>query len=324
MLTLRRIFAVLTVLVLATVSASAQSVSASGSIPTLLTDKIVTPKALIGTSDSSLTPDLSVSNMYVETALANPITVNAPTNPTHNGQTLTFRFLDNGTGRGITWNAIFRGSPTTTTTASTLLYILFVYNSTDTKWDVLADSGSTGAGAGTVTTTGSPASGNLTQFSGGTSITSGDLSGDCATSGTLATTCTTAGGITIVTTMGTQTVTNKRVTKRTTTGGGACDTASGSTITPNGDSCDVYRITALATNPTVAAPSGTPTMGQLLMLEFKDDGTGRTLTFNAIYRASSDLTLPSTTTASQKMRLLFYYDSADSKWDLMALLDNIS
>lgn len=46
----------------------------------------------------------------------------------------------------------------------------------------------TPAGAGTVTTTGSPASGNLTRFSGATSITSGDLSGDATTSGTLAVT----------------------------------------------------------------------------------------------------------------------------------------
>jgi hypothetical protein len=44
------------------------------------------------------------------------------------------------------------------------------------------------ATAGTVTTTGSPANGNLTKFSGSTSITNGDLSGDITTSGTLATT----------------------------------------------------------------------------------------------------------------------------------------
>lgn len=44
------------------------------------------------------------------------------------------------------------------------------------------------AGGGTVTTTGSPASGNLAKFSGATSITNGDLSGDVTTSGTLATT----------------------------------------------------------------------------------------------------------------------------------------
>lgn len=43
-------------------------------------------------------------------------------------------------------------------------------------------------GSGTVTTTGSPATGNLTKFSGGTSIVNGDLSGDITTAGTLAAT----------------------------------------------------------------------------------------------------------------------------------------
>ena len=43
-------------------------------------------------------------------------------------------------------------------------------------------------GGGTVTTTGSPATGNLSKFSGATSITNGDLSGDVTTSGALATT----------------------------------------------------------------------------------------------------------------------------------------
>ncbi len=43
-------------------------------------------------------------------------------------------------------------------------------------------------GGGSVTTSGSPASGNLTKFSGATAITNGDLSGDVTTSGTLVTT----------------------------------------------------------------------------------------------------------------------------------------
>lgn len=44
-------------------------------------------------------------------------------------------------------------------------------------------------GTGTVTTTGSPANGNLAAFSGATSVTNGNLSGDCTTNGTLAATC---------------------------------------------------------------------------------------------------------------------------------------
>jgi hypothetical protein len=51
-----------------------------------------------------------------------------------------------------------------------------------------AGNGVCGSGSGTVTTTGTPASGNLTKFSGASSITNGDLSGDVTTSGALATT----------------------------------------------------------------------------------------------------------------------------------------
>src|SRR5208337_919297 len=49
-------------------------------------------------------------------------------------------------------------------------------------------SGACGTSSGTVTVTGSPASGNLTEFSGGTSITNGNLSGDVTTGGTLSAT----------------------------------------------------------------------------------------------------------------------------------------
>lgn len=44
------------------------------------------------------------------------------------------------------------------------------------------------SGSGTVTTTGSPANGNMAKFSGATSVTNADLSGDVTTAGTLAAT----------------------------------------------------------------------------------------------------------------------------------------
>lgn len=50
-------------------------------------------------------------------------------------------------------------------------------------------------GGGTVSTTGSPASGNLTVFSGAATITNGNISGDCVTTGTLAINCTKTGGV---------------------------------------------------------------------------------------------------------------------------------
>jgi hypothetical protein len=51
------------------------------------------------------------------------------------------------------------------------------------------------SGSGTVTTTGTPASGNLAFFSGSSAITSGNLSGDCITTGTGAITCTRTSGL---------------------------------------------------------------------------------------------------------------------------------
>ncbi|HEX2594697.1 MAG TPA: hypothetical protein VHL34_24555 [Rhizomicrobium sp.] len=60
-----------------------------------------------------------------------------------------------------------------TDTGDTFLY--------DTAWHQIAD-------AAGVSTTGSPANGNLTKFSGANTITNGNLSGDVTTSGTLATT----------------------------------------------------------------------------------------------------------------------------------------
>jgi len=54
--------------------------------------------------------------------------------------------------------------------------------------------------------------------------------------------------------------------------------ASAATIKPTGDTADEYTVTALAVPATIAAPSGTPTDGQRLILRFKDNGTGRALT----------------------------------------------
>lgn len=51
------------------------------------------------------------------------------------------------------------------------------------------------AGGGNVSTTGTPASGNLTAFSGATTITNSNLSGDATTSGTLAVTVTKTNGV---------------------------------------------------------------------------------------------------------------------------------
>ena len=115
----------------------------------------------------------------------------------------------------------------------------------------------------------------------------------------------------------TVTLTNKRIDSRTNT------IASSSTPTPAGDTTDVCTITALAAAATFAAPTGTPVNGQKLVIRIKDNATPRVLAWNAIYNASTDLALPLITVTSKTMFLGFMYNSTDSKWTLLAFLDNI-
>jgi len=95
-------------------------------------------------------------------------------------------------------------------------------------------------------------------------------------------------------------------------------TTSSSTPTPDADTYDTYCLTALAVAAEFAAPTGTPVNGQKLVLRIKDDGTGRALTWNAIYRSCGQ-TLPTTTTASKTMYVGLIYNSADAKWDCVAV-----
>jgi hypothetical protein len=108
----------------------------------------------------------------------------------------------------------------------------------------------------------------------------------------------------------TATLTNKRVTPR------AATFASGATTTLDVDNSDVLTVTALATNTTFAVPSGTPTEGQVFVVRIKDNGTGRTLTWNAIFR-SFTATLPATTTANKTVYVVLMYNAVDVKWDCL-------
>ena len=114
----------------------------------------------------------------------------------------------------------------------------------------------------------------------------------------------------------TATLTNKRITTRVNT------ITSSATPTPAWDSTDEFIVTALAVNATFAAPTGTPTDWQVLLIRIKDNATDRTLAWNTIYRASSDLALPTTTIISKTLYLQFVYNSADAKFDLLWLLNN--
>lgn len=95
------------------------------------------------------------------------------------------------------------------------------------------------------------------------------------------------------------------------------------TPSPVGSSTEnMFFVTDLAEAATIAAPSGTLVNGNILIIRIKDNGTARALTWNAVFRASSDLALPSTTILSKTLYCGFRYNSADSKWDLVSVLNN--
>jgi hypothetical protein len=106
-----------------------------------LTNKRIDPRVTSAASASSLTPDISASDVYAYTALAAGLTINAPTGTPVDGDKLMFRLLDNGTSRSLTWNATYTVIGVTLPTATTIsktTYVGCIYNANNTRWDVIA------------------------------------------------------------------------------------------------------------------------------------------------------------------------------------------
>ena len=102
---------------------------------------IVNPITITTASTATLTIDSDVNDFIVVTAQAEALTISAPTGTPVEGQKVIVRIKDDGSARGITFNAIFRAigvTLPTTTVASKITYLGLVYNSTDTKWDIVA------------------------------------------------------------------------------------------------------------------------------------------------------------------------------------------
>lgn len=95
--------------------------------------------------------------------------------------------------------------------------------------------------------------------------------------------------------------------------------ASNATPSVNCDDVDGHSITALAAAVTSFTVTGTPTDRQFLWLSFTDDGTSRTLTLGSQFENSGTLTIPTATTISTLLDLLFRYNSATAKWRLCAI-----
>lgn len=166
-----------------------------------------------------------------------------------------------------------------------------------------------GGGTGLTVTTGTLAlAGNL--------ATTGAFNTTFVQGATISVSLPTQSGLTLATLTGTETFTNKRVTPR------VVAMADATSFTPTGDSADVntHANTQGVGTLTVNAPSGTPTDGQRLVLRVKSTNV-QTYSWNAIYRGSVDIPLPTASSGASKADYMsFIYNSADTKWDLVGLV----
>ena len=85
----------------------------------------------------------------------------------------------------------------------------------------------------------------------------------------------------------------------------------------------IYALTAIA-SATDFHITGTPTEWQSLVIRLLDAWVTKDLTYDTVFRASSDLDLPTATTASAEMYLQFIYNDNNSTWDLTGKLDNFT
>jgi hypothetical protein len=128
------------------VTALGNNANATGGFATIngtatLTNKRIDPRTSTAAATATLTPDISAFDQYNLTAQDQALTVAAPTGTPVDGNKLILRILDNGTARAITWNATYTVIGTTlptTTTINKMLYVGCIYNSTNTRWDVVA------------------------------------------------------------------------------------------------------------------------------------------------------------------------------------------
>lgn len=106
----------------------------------VIEERILKRKTIIASS-AAPTPNIDTTDIFIITALAEDATFGAPTGTPVNCQLLAIRIKDNGAARALDWNVIYRAGdidlPTTTILGKTM-YLGFMYNSADSKYDFIA------------------------------------------------------------------------------------------------------------------------------------------------------------------------------------------
>jgi hypothetical protein len=99
----------------------------------------INPRVQSITSAATVTPTFT-NDLVTVTAQAAALAIANPTGTAVNGKDLLIRIKDDGTARAITFDTQYRAigiTLPTTTVISKTMYLGLVYNSTDSKWDVL-------------------------------------------------------------------------------------------------------------------------------------------------------------------------------------------
>ena len=104
---------------------------------------IVVPRVQSVANAATVTPNADADDAVDITAIAQAVTIAAPTGTPINFQKLIVRFKDNGTARAITWNAAFIAGGIalpSTTVISKILTVGFIYNTANSlnKWQCVA------------------------------------------------------------------------------------------------------------------------------------------------------------------------------------------
>lgn len=124
----------------ATKTAPTGTVVGASDSQTLTNKRINQRVTSVAGTGGTQTPNCDIQDQFQVTAMSVDTVFAVPTGTPVNAQLLTIRLTDNGSARLLTWNSIYRpvGAPLpTTTVAGKTAYLLFRYNNTDSKWDLI-------------------------------------------------------------------------------------------------------------------------------------------------------------------------------------------
>lgn len=123
-------------------------------------------------------------------------------------------------------------------------------------------------------------------------------------------------GVVIPSISSTNTLTNKRITKRV-----LALSAGSATPSINTDNYDVVHITAQSAAITSFTTNltGTPVDGDTLRISITDNGTARALTWGSSFESSGLVLLPTTTVVSTRLDVGFFWNTETSKWRCVAV-----